>query len=346
MTKIMHTSTVFSGFSHTAQGDTYLTLKDESLQVSAGAKPLSLRIDTGVVKGIIPEIEIDPWQLADGASLTSVTIGKVDGKAEQQTGSLTFDQQGRGMFLEPDFSAIGAETYEVILFREGQVVWRQPGSSGVAGAFNNFTARRRRACCRIAFYSFGNTSVAPFTLTNGPQIDADNVFFVPERPKKKVNSINALTLAGKGIKSLTLASTSVAVIDPFVTYRGLQNSVLTVDNGSVLVELKRGCSGGVAVACGDVDRCQLNLRNEGYGSSDVGQILVSPGLGMFRSELEFHGKYTKNLDLNGISGPNAEIRLDLAEDSRISLSNERIETVKGASGTMREVQEELRKLET
>ena len=219
------TSRILSGFTHTASKGTRLTPRPEGLQVSAETEPLALRIDTGPVQGIIPEMEIDPWQLADGASLTSVTLGTVEGKTGQETGSLTFARRGRGMVLTPDFNAIGAETYELILFREGQVVWRQPGSSGEAGAFNNFTAGRRRACCRVIVYSFGNTSVAPFTLTNGPQIDADNIFFVPEQRQSRVSSIDALTFTGRGIRNLTLTSTSVAVTDPFVMYRGLNERI-------------------------------------------------------------------------------------------------------------------------
>ncbi len=110
------------------------------------------------------------------------------------------------------------------------------------------------------------------------------------------------------------------------------------------VELEEECSGGVAVACGDVDRCQLGLTTDHCGTSDVLKLSASPGLGVFQSELRLRGKHAMNLDLSDISGPDAEIRLDLPGGSRISLGNERIIAAEGVPGTMREVQAMLRML--
>lgn len=340
----MDNSKIFSGFRHVGQNGTQLERSVDALTAVSQENELSLRIETGAVQGIIPEIDFDPWKLRDGASLTSITFGLVeDSDIEQATGSLRFERSGRGLALTPDFSAVGAETYELILFREGKVVWRQPGSSGVAGAINNFAAGRGRACCRVLLYSTSFLT-APFTLTDGPQIEADNAFFIPEDPQVRVRAINALEFKGEGIQTLNLRSTSIAVSDPFVTYQGLGETVVKVDQNSVIAGLEKGQSGGVAVACGDVDQCQLRLsaRNIDGNEAEPVRLSTSTETGTFETEVMLSGDRPRTLNLNGITGSKAEIQLSLSCGSTVVLDDEAIQAAVGEPGSMREIQTLLR----
>lgn len=332
----------FSGFPHTAKTDTRLSQKDGTLIASSAKGTLALDIDVGMTQGVVPEFDLDASDLADGATMTSVTIGTV-ARNTQETGRLTFEKRGQTMLLTPDFSAVGADTYEMILFREGDIVWRQSGVSGTAGGFGNFQARRRRACCRVVVYSLGNTSVAPFSINDGAQIDADNVFFIPENPTDRATEISRIELTATGARQLILTEVTVVVEDPFVMYRGLGDTRITAKPGEVTASVPAKAKGGVAVACGDVDLCELNLQVQSCPARAKARLLADTGDTRMWADLPLSETADHELTLEQIERPDASLTLDLPAGSEVRLSEIRIAADAGSDGTMRSVQAALRK---
>lgn len=330
-----------SGVFYNASGETRLTSVDDALLACSPGGDLCISVDVGSVQGIIPEFDLEGSAIDDGATMTSITKGMVDGNVNE-TGRLTIEKQSNALALTPDFSSIGASSYQLILFRKGDVVWQQSGVSGTAGIFNNFTARRRRACCRLLLYSFGNTNVAPFTLHNGVQVDADNVFFIPENAAFRASDIRAIEIIGAGVKSLRLPSISVAISDPFVTYRGWGSAALSAGSGRILVNLGAGESGGVAAECGDVDLCSLRLSTEQCKENTSARLEISADTAAIVADLPMITDSSHILCLKEIVSPEAHLALELPQDCQINLSEERVEADMGRENTMRSVQVALR----
>ena len=331
-----------SGFSYNASGETRLTSANDALLACSPSGELCISVDVGSVQGIIPEFDLEESVIDDGATMTSITKGMVDGNVSE-TGRLKIERQSNALALTPDFSSIGASSYQLILFRKGEVVWQQSGVSGTAGMFNNFAARRRRACCRVIVYSFGNTNVAPFTLTNGVQVDADNAFFIPENAAFRVSDIRAIEIVGTGVKSLRLPSISVAISDPFITYRGWGKAALSAGSGKIMVNLGAGESGGVAAECGDVDLCSLCLSTEQCNENTSARLEMSADTAAIVAELPMITDSRHKLCLKEIVSPEAHLALELPQNCRASLSEERVEAGTGRENTMRSVQAALRR---
>lgn len=335
------------GFRHRAAAGTRISSNGNGVVVAPGKLgEIDFSIETGKVQGIIPEFDVNPAALDDGAGVQSTTLGIAESGEEIVTGRLGMHKRGSWLTVTPDFRKVGADSYELVLFREGKVVWRQAGLQGEAG--NIGVANRLRAgnCCRALFYSivFG---IAPFEVADGPQIEADTAYFIPENREVIPTAITGLQVHATGMNELRMPRLSIALFDPFVMYSGIGDIALTPEDHGLTMRVGRGDDGALDVTCGDVDECALTLEfPEGANNREItvaGRVDGRSDRAVtFRIPLaEGH---RSEAAVSGIGGPGAGIRLGLPPSSRTVVVAERIQARPGTPDTLRGVQAELRVL--
>ena len=340
---------LFSGFPHSAGAETRLGMSGSKLlaEPARQAAVIDVAVETGPVQGIIPDFEFDARSFPDGAKLESVTTGILSGdgpRGPQVTGRLTMRRKGAWVTVTPDFSPLGAATYELVLFREGKVVWRQSGLRGAAGALGDLAARPRRACCRVLFYSVSFFAAVPFAVANGPQIDSDSMFFIPENRTRRARALTSVRLIGTGMERLAISGMSVAAYDPFVMYAGTGDAALAAGPDGLSASVAHSAEGGLSVACGDVDDCAVTLSADTY--EDGADLTIrshggAPGRFASLRVPVVHGRSIE-ASLSGISASNTSIDITLPPGSRTTVKAERVRADRGEPGTLREVQATLR----
>lgn len=336
------------GFRHRAAAGTRISSNGDGVVVASGNADgeIDFSIETGKVQGIIPGFDVDPAALDDGAGMQSTTLGTAASGEEIVTGRLGMHKRGSWLTVTPDFREAGAESYELVLFREGEVVWRQAGLQGEAGNIgvaNRFAAGN---CCRVAFYSvvFG---IAPFEVAGGPQLEADTAYFIPENRLVTPTALTGLRVHATGMNELRMPSLSVALFDPFVMYSGIGDIALTPEEDGLTVLVGRDDAGALDVTCGDVDECALTLEfPECAGNREI--TVTGRVDGQADRAVTFRIPLTEGrrseVALSGIGGPGAGIRLGLPPSSRTLVAAERIQARPGAPDTLRGVQADLRAL--
>ncbi len=346
MTDEADEAVVAFGFRHRAAAGTRISSNGNGVVVAPGELgEIDFSIETGKVQGIIPEFDVDPAALDDGAGVQSTTLGIAESGEEIVTGRLGMHKRGSWLTVTPDFREVGADSYELVLFREGKVVWRQAGLQGEAGNIgvaNRFAAGN---CCRVAFYSivFGT---APFEVADGPQIEADTAYFIPEN-REVPTAITGLRVHATGMNELRMARLSIALFDPFVMYSGIGDIALTPGDDGLTMHVGRDDDGALDVTCGDVDECALTLEFPEWANNR--EITVTGRVDgrsdravTFRVPLA-EGRRSEAA-VSGIGGPGAGIRLGLPPSSRTLVAAERIQARPGAPDTLQGVQAELRGL--
>lgn len=335
------------GFRHRAAAGTRISSNGDGVVAAAGKfGEIEFSIETGKVQGIIPDFDVDPAALDDGAGVQSTTLGIAESGEEIVTGRLGMHKRGSWLTVTPNFREVGADSYELVLFRKGQVVWRQAGLEGAAGsigAANRFTAGN---CCRAIFYSVV-FATAPFEVAGGPQVEADTAFFIPENRLFVPTALTGLRMHATGMNELRMSGLSIALFDPFVMYSGIGDIALTPGDDGLTAHVGRDDDGALDVTCGDVDKCALTLEfpecannreitvtGRVDGQSDRAVTFRIPLAEGRRSEAA----------VSGIGGRGAGIRLGLPPSSRTLVAAERIEARSGAPDTLRGVQAELRAL--
>lgn len=333
------------GFRHRTVAGTKISSSGNVVVVAPGrVGEIDFSIETGRVQGIIPEFEVDPAALNDGAGMQSTTLGIAESGEEIVTGRLGMHKRDSWLTVTPDFREVGADSYELVLFREGRVVWRQAGLQGEAGgigAANRFAAGN---CCRVAFYSisFGR---AAFVVAGGPQVEADTAFFIPENRVVVPTALTGLQLHATGMNELRMSRLSVALFDPFVMYSGLGNIALTPGADGLTALVGPEGAGALDVTCGDVDECALVL--EFPELADNREITVT---GRVDGESDravtvripvAQGRRSETV-VSGIGGAGAGIRLGLPPSSRTLVAGERVQARPGTPETLPGVQAELR----
>lgn len=117
----------FAGLEHTALGDATLDTSDGSLFVSnidsRGDDGVS--IDVGETNGFMHTTTFRPGSTPAGASRTVATTGIVDGTEGQPAGSLETTRLAdeSGYALQPDFSAIGSDSYVLRAYDDDELVF-------------------------------------------------------------------------------------------------------------------------------------------------------------------------------------------------------------------------------
>ena len=265
----------FSGLEHRALGSTRTALRDGTLEVSGLGETdrKGLEIELGAVQGFIPEIELPKAGARTSGRLVSRTRGRVDGQPDQVAGVLTFENEGDGVRIIPDFTCIGAPTYELQLFRAGTLVYRQAGMSGPAGTAASFAGGRRRVCCRVIVYSANFFTALSFTTPEGKQVLADSAFFVHENPKKRVDFLSAVTYTAQDLPHVLFHPGSVAIFDPFSTHRALGQAALRAVPGHLEVSgLGSDGDDGVRIDWEDARRWQAGFAAESVDRARGGSL--------------------------------------------------------------------------
>lgn len=241
--------TIF-GLTHSTVGEALFTVDENGgLVVSnLGAEGQDgYRVEVGETLGVIPDLELPATTMPVGARVVGETRGQVDGLSDQPAGSLTVEGVPGGMQVTPNFDAIGADTYTLIVVNEGQVVHQQSGVSGIAG-IAQATAARRKVCCRVIRYSIPIGRAASFQTFDGQVFTADNVFFDPENPDRQVDHISSLTVRASGIPQLVVRGELISVFDSFLEHSAIGDVLLEAAGGDLTVsQIDSTGNEGVAV---------------------------------------------------------------------------------------------------
>ncbi len=200
--------TVFDGLGHSPLGSAQLSISNSNLLVSnlgsSGQDGVSITL--GEVGGFHIEGEL-PSSLPIGAVMESETFGRVNGVQNQPAGSLVIEKTGSGVQETPDFRSIGAETYELLLFHNGSLVFNQGGMNGVAATFPTGSLKR---CCHVpptgTDFAYSNVSLTaqPVEVNGGPIVLADFTIYRAENPEKKVDYISSASIKVKEIPQISI----------------------------------------------------------------------------------------------------------------------------------------------
>lgn len=231
------------GLSHRPLGQAELSVTGAgSLQVSnlESSGIDGVTIELGETAGVIPEIEFAPEDVQPGAVLVAETFGTVDGVPGQRAGTMTVQEVDSRVILTPDFSALGSDTYTMVLMRDGVEVFSQSGMSGPAGSLpTQLSARRSKICCRVLLYSFPigqgkDREPIPFSLSPTTTILTDNIFF-QHANTDRVSAFSALNVQTIGITKFNIIDEEISVFGPFLEHRALGGAALVANNGTLVV---------------------------------------------------------------------------------------------------------------
>lgn len=228
--------TIF-GLDHSTVGNAQFDVDEQGGLVVSNLGPGGqdgYRVEVGETLGVIPDLELPSTSMPVGSWMQGETRGRVNGLDDQPTGTLRVEGVASGSQITPDFSAIGADTYTLIVVNEGQVVYQRSGMSGVAG-IAQATAAKRKVCCRVIRYSIPIGRAASFQTADGLTFTADNVFFDPEGPTRQVDFISSLTVRIAGIPQMVVRGTLISVFDSFLEHYALGDVVLTAADGDLAV---------------------------------------------------------------------------------------------------------------
>jgi hypothetical protein len=286
----------FEGLEQTPLAGSTLTVIDNQLSVENGAMVsvampgvAGVQFHTGEADGVLWTVDLGDADVPIGAILAAKSFGQVDGVPDQPAGGLISERVAGGYRITPDFSGLGATTYELQLYRQGVLVYSQPGMSGPAATAPAGSARRY--CCRVVFYScsFGATGsdTQLVQVTNGPQVLADMMIFKHEAATRKLDFHTAILTQTTGIPKFAVAEQSVLLFGALLPHRALGSATLDAAGGRLTVS-NLGSSGedGVNVEVGHfapADSSQVSWEPlDPAGTAPVGASLEAIEVGSFR----------------------------------------------------------------
>ncbi len=271
--KTSNHSVNFSGLKHTPVGNAKLIVDNGEIVVNniCSDNEDGVRVDVGEVQGIVPEIKLSGKNMRSGSYIESKTWGRVEGKPNQLTGVLKMERNKQLIKITPDFTSIGAETYELQLYNNGSRVYRQTGMSGAAGNTTGFlSAGRGRACCRVILYSANFLIPSEFLVSGGPQIMADSAIFIQENPRKKVDFISALTITAKDVSEFSITREEISPFDGFISYIALGDAMLESSEEKLRITNLESNSDGIHVDCTLAESCRVKLEPENKDTYSTG----------------------------------------------------------------------------
>ncbi len=284
----------FEGLEQTPLAGSNLTVIDNQLSVGGNSAPTvsggtGVQFHTGEVDGVLWTVDLGTADAPIGAVLEARSFGQVDGVPDQPAGGLISERVEGGYRITPDFSGVGALTYELQLYRQGVLVYSQPGMSGPAAIAPAGSARRY--CCRVVFYScaFGaaGSNSQLVQVTNGPQVLADMMIFKHEAATRKLDFHSAILTRATGIPKLAVAEESVLLFGSLLPHRALGSATLdAADRRLSVTNLGSSGQDGVNVEVGHfapADSSQVSWDPlDPAGTAPVGASLEAIAVGSLR----------------------------------------------------------------
>jgi hypothetical protein len=192
---------------------------------------------TGEVDGVLWTIDLGEEALRPGFVFDARSFGSIDGVPDQPAGGLRTERVPQGFLLTPDFSTIGAQTYELQLYLENRLVFSRPGMSGPA-ALIAAEAGARRYCCRVIAYScaFGSTGshARDVAVINGPTVKADLLIFKHEGATRSLDFHSAISSVAQGASGFSLAEEWILLFG-LTPHRALGRATLDAREGRLTV---------------------------------------------------------------------------------------------------------------
>ncbi|MFT7669595.1 MAG: hypothetical protein ACI8X5_002300 [Planctomycetota bacterium] len=219
------------------------------------------------------------FQLAPNEHCTFIANAIVQGSPTTAALALTLEGQARpsGTTLQPDFSAIGEQTYGMRVFENGQLAYEQSGLAGPSTLTNQaggdsvpqyiYTVVGSGSSQYLNCVIWDGTVIPP----GGNPIDCDVVeLFVSNSP---VQGIESLDLTVSGPSSIVLASEEMYFLDQFVS--GLDNGLLVPTSGKLKVSNlgSSGCDGfSIAPGPGDATEVAMQMDPIDAGQNPGGEV--------------------------------------------------------------------------
>ncbi len=222
----------FSGLHHAALGETQMVIQDDLLKISSmkgGAAGVRVDLDRrGEIRGLGAVVDFRREFLKNGVVYVASMYGAVEGIPDQPIGSLTLESVGEEVWMTPSFAAIGASTYRVELYNEGELVHTSSGMSGVAIIADAPDAGSDTAsngplvphfCILgsgiISFRSGDDDGIGNngLVVVGGPRVMANEVVFYAENPLLRSEVLSAVDFRTLGIGEFTVLEEHTHITD-------------------------------------------------------------------------------------------------------------------------------------
>jgi len=267
-----------------------------------------------------------PEPLPIGAVMRTDGTGQFDGVPDLPAGSQGVEQVAAGLrILPPDFSSSGASTYDIALYRNDTLVYRQLAMTGSPGIMLN-DSKPRRCSCKGLHWSWiiGKLSgaAAELQIAAGPTVVADRIDFTPNGATHNMELLQTATAQATGVPSFKV---STELVDTFgYSHLALGSAVLEGAGFLTLTNLGSSGQDGVEISFGKVDSFDVGLDPivdaEGNPSHYIGAYLEAiaigslngvPGqpLGVTRFTQVGPGIYDITADFTAIGSPTQHVQV-------------------------------------
>lgn len=228
---------LFNGLAQQALPGARFAERDFQLAVAGDPKEVGSVFETGEVEGVLWTIDLPPEALHEGFVFDAFSEGTIDGTPGQPLGGLRTEWVDGVLQLTPDFSGIGASTYELQLYLDHKLVFSRSGMSGPA-AHIAAEAGARRYCCRVVAYScaFGATGshAREVAVIGGPTVLADLLIFKHENASRTPDFHSAITSVARGAAGFSLSEEWILLFG-LTPHRALGRATLLAQGGRLTV---------------------------------------------------------------------------------------------------------------
>ncbi len=284
------TPLIFNGLAQQTLAGARFAEGNFQLAVAGDPKEVGSAFETGEVEGVLWTIDLAPEALREGFVFDALSMGSIQGTPGLPLGGLRTEWVDGILQLTPDFSGIGASTYELQLYLDHKLVFSRPGMSGPAARIAA-EAGGRRYCCRVLAYScaFGSTGshARDVAVIGGPTVLADLLIFKHENASRSPDFHSAILSVARGADGFSLSEEWILLFG-LTPHRALGRATLDAKGGRLTVG-NLGTSGedGVDVEVGHFAPAESALLSwepiDPAGTASPGAYLQINAVGSFDS---------------------------------------------------------------
>ena len=173
------------------------------------------------VESFVYDVELtDATTFPLGATMSSSSKAQINGVPNLPAGSMTLERVPGGFEITPDYSAVGANSYEFQLFNSGSLVFSQSvktGSAAIVQVNDGGNPPNRKSKCKFCCnnklrYSWNLGATKIVKVTNGPTLSADLLVFKPVNPSvQELDFFNSIDVTARDIPFFDIVFESTAI---------------------------------------------------------------------------------------------------------------------------------------